>query len=100
MALDFAIGAVAGPLSAKLAPIQRQYLGPVFGPYSDEAALAIVGIAAHKFGSGMIRDAGRELFRVAVISAGNQIGASTVAGMLGTGAPSGATNDQIFASQV
>lgn len=73
--LDFGIGAVTAPLNAWLLPYQRQYLG-MFGPYSDEAALAIVGAVAHKFGSGLIKDGGKELFRVAVISAGQQAGNS------------------------
>lgn len=80
MLLDFGIGAAVGPLSDFLKPYQQQYLG-MFGAYSDEAALAIVGAAVHKFGpGGIVKDAGRELFRVAVISAGQQAGAN----LLGT----------------
>lgn len=86
MLLDFGIGAAVGPLSDFLKPYQQQYLG-MFGAYSDEAALAIVGAVAHKFGpSGIFKDAGRELFRVAVISAGQQAGAN----LLGTQSTSSA----------
>ena len=88
MILDFGIGMAVGPLSGFLKPYQDQYLG-MFGQYSDEAALAIVGALAHKFGSGMIKDGGKELFRVAVISAGQGAGSQ----LLGGGAaPTGGLN--------
>lgn len=77
--LDFGIGAAVGPISQFLAPYQAQYLG-AFGQYSDEAALAIVGAVAHKMGSGLIKDGGKELFRVAVISAGQSAGSQLLGG--------------------
>jgi len=82
--LDGAIGAVVGPISTTLRPYQQQYLG-MFGEYSDEAALAIVGSVGHKFGSGLVKDASKELFRVAVISAGTQLGNNLFAGSASNG---------------
>jgi len=94
--VDFALGAIAAPLTAKLRPIQEQYLGPIFGPYADEATLAITGMAAYKFGGGFVRDLGREAFRYAVISAGQQTGGAFVNGLLnGTSGSMNAANDGI-----
>lgn len=77
MLLDFGIGAITAPLSAYLAPYQQQYLAPLLGEYSDEAALAIVGSLAHAFGGSVspwLKDGGKELFRIAVISSGQTAG--------------------------
>lgn len=91
MMLDFGIGAAVGPLSQFLAPYQQQYLG-MFGSYSDEAALAIVGAVAHKYGDGIVKDAGKELFRVAVISAGQQAGGQLMGTMTATTPASSGVN--------
>jgi len=81
---DFATGAIVGPLNEQLRPLQAQYLG-AFGQYSDEAGLAIVGIAVHKFGGKIhpqVKKIGKELFRVAVIGAGQGMGSDLVRGMI------------------
>lgn len=88
MMLDFGIGAATAPINNFLKPYQEQYLG-MFGTYSDEAALAIVGAVAHKYGSGLIKDGGKELFRVAVISAGQQAGSQLIGSTSQGGAPQG-----------
>lgn len=79
--IDFVAGAIIPTISQKIAPYQQQYLG-TFGKYSDEAALAIVGAVAHKYGGKihpMLSKAGKEVFRVAVINAGAQMAGSFVA---------------------
>lgn len=55
-------------------PYSDQWLG-FAGDYKDEAAMAIVGTLASRFApSGVLKDMGREYFRLAAISAGGQLG--------------------------
>lgn len=64
------------------APIVMSYVRPYSdnwlgfaGDYKDEAAMAIVGTLAHRFApSGVLKDMGKEYFRLAAISAGGQLG--------------------------
>ena len=85
MTIDFVAGSITAPLSERLKPLQDKYLGQ-FGQYSDEAALAIAGSIAHKYGGQLhpaVKKVGKEVFRVAVIGAGGQAGSSMVRDLLG-----------------
>jgi len=83
--LDFGVGALAPQVNGMVAGVLPSQLTSWAGAYEDEARLALIGIAAHKFGSGLIKDAGRETFRLAVLSAGQETGAR----FIGTGSSSG-----------
>jgi hypothetical protein len=74
-ALDFGVGAITPAVNNLTAPIVDPYLNWA-GSYKDEVRTALIGVAAYKLGSGLIKDAGREMFRFAVFSAGQQTGAN------------------------
>lgn len=78
----FGVGAVTPMVNSYVAPYTDGVLG-VFGDYKDEARTALIGVVAHKFGSGIIKDAGREMFRYAVLSAGQQAGGEFTGKMTG-----------------
>lgn len=71
MMLAFGTGLTVGKVNAMVAPITDQVLG-FAGDYRGEVRTALIGAVAYKFGSGLIRDAGREYFRFAVMAAGAQ----------------------------
>lgn len=61
----FAVGMAGGVLN----PVTR-----FAGEYQDELNAAIVGLAAHKIGSGFVKDMGREMVRGSVYVVGAQLG--------------------------
>lgn len=71
MLIDFGVGLTVGKVNAMVAPFTDNFL-EFAGQYRGEARTALIGAVAYKFGSGMIRDAGREYFRFAVMAAGAQ----------------------------
>jgi hypothetical protein len=83
-----AVGAITPKANQFVAPYTDGILG-VFGNYKDEARTALIGVAAYKLGSGVIKDAGREMFRYAVLSAGQQLGASAFNGTTNGGLSGG-----------
>ena len=87
--LDFGVGALAPQVNGMVAGVVPSQLTSWAGAYEDEARLAMIGIVAHKFGSGIIKDAGREAFRLAVFGAGQETGAR----FIGTGSGVGASGD-------
>ena len=87
-AIDFIAGAIAGPISDRTKPLQVKYLGNL-GKYSDEGAWSIIGTAAYNWGGRIhpsVKKVGKELFRVAVISAGQQAGTGLVNQIFNRGA--------------
>lgn len=71
MMVDFGVGLTVGKVNSLVAPFTDGLLEPL-GDYKDEARTALIGMVAYKFGSGLIKEAGREYFRFAVMSAGAQ----------------------------
>jgi len=71
MMISFGTGLTVGKVNAMVAPLTDGFLD-FAGQYRGEARTALIGAVAYKFGSGIIRDAGREYFRFAVMSAGAQ----------------------------
>lgn len=67
----FGVGMTAGKLNQFVAPYTDGILEPL-GPYKDEARTALIGAVLYKMGSGVIKEAGREYFRLALMSAGAQ----------------------------
>jgi len=88
--LDFGVGALAPRVNTMAAGVVPSALTSWAGSYEDEVRLAMIGVAAHKLGSGIIKDAGRETFRYAVMSAGQQAGQQ----FIGTGM-SGSSGDYL-----
>jgi hypothetical protein len=78
--IAFGAGAITAPINDLMKPIQDKYLG-FAGQYSDEAALMLAGVLGHKFGgkiSPKVRKISKELYRVSVISIGQQTGSGMV----------------------
>ena len=78
--IDFIAGAISGPISDRTKGLQTKYLGSL-GRYTDEGAWAILGTVGYSFGGKlhpMVKQASKELFRVAVISSGQQSGTQIV----------------------
>lgn len=74
---DMMVTAAAGAAT----PLANQYVGRYLSPftgfageYQDELNTAIVGLAAHKLGSGFVKDMGREMVRGSVYVVGAQLG--------------------------
>lgn len=68
-------GAITPMANNLVAPYVDPYLGWA-GDYKDEVRTAIIGVAAHRFGSGFIKEAGREMTRQALFSTGTQLGSN------------------------
>lgn len=77
MVLTAGVGAAAPVVNNLVSPYLKPYLS-FAGDYQDELQTAIIGVAAHKLGSGIIKDAGREMTRLALFSAGAQLGSSLI----------------------
>jgi len=71
MMVSFGTGLTVGKVNQLVAPFTDDFLS-FAGNYRGEVRTAIIGAVAYKFGSGLIRDAGKEYFRFAVMSAGAQ----------------------------
>lgn len=80
---DLAAGATSGLISDWVKPLQDKYLTGLFGEYSDEAALAIVGALGHKMLPAGVKGYAKEIYRIGVISAGQGLGRSAFAGLSG-----------------
>lgn len=78
MMVSFGTGLTIGKVNQLVAPFTDDFLS-FAGNYRGEVRTALIGAVAYKFGSGLIRDAGKEYFRFAVMSAGAQT-AQTVFG--------------------
>jgi len=75
MMVSVGTGAVTPIANNLVAPYVDPYLG-FAGQYKDEVRTALIGVVAHKFGSGLIKDAGREMTRQALFSTGASLGSS------------------------
>lgn len=71
MMVAFGTGLTVGKVNAMVAPLTDGFLD-FAGQYRGEVRTALIGSVAYKFGSGIIRDAGKEYFRYAVMAAGAQ----------------------------
>lgn len=71
MMIDFGVGLTVGKVNQLVAPFTDDFLD-FAGKYRGEARTALIGAVAYKFGSGLIKEAGREYFRFAVMAAGAQ----------------------------
>jgi len=74
--ISFSAGAITAPINDLMKPIQTKYLGWA-GQYSDEASLMLAGVIGHKFGGKIhpqVKKISSELYRVGVISLGQQTG--------------------------
>lgn len=71
MLVDFGVGITVLQANKIVAPYLDGFL-EMTGEYRGEARTAIIGMVAYKFGSGLIKEAGKEYFRFAVMSAGVQ----------------------------
>jgi len=78
-AVSFGVGAISPKVNELVAPYTDGVLS-FAGDYKDEARTALIGVVAHKFGSGLVKDAGREMFRAALLSAGNETGRRFIGG--------------------
>lgn len=72
-------GALLPKANQIVAPYVDGFLGWA-GDYKDEARSALIGVVAHKFGSGVIKDAGRLAYEMSVASAGAQFSAGMFTG--------------------
>lgn len=77
-------GAATPVVMGYVRPYSDQWLG-FLGDYKDEGATYIVGAVAHKFLPGIGKDVGKDMARLAVMSAAGQF----TAGMLGNGTTAG-----------
>jgi len=77
--MAFGVGAIAPTVNGFVAPYTDGFLG-FAGDYKDELRTALIGVAAYKVGSGMVKDAGREMYRYALFSAGQQAGSNFLGG--------------------
>lgn len=75
-------GASAPVVMGFVRPYSDQWLS-FAGDYKDELATYAVGAVAHKFGSGLVKDMGKDYARLAVFSAANQLASPYIAGMSG-----------------
>lgn len=71
MLVSFGTGMTVGKVNQMIAPLTDDFLS-FAGSYRGELRTALIGAVAYKMGSGIIRDAGREYFRFAVMAAGAQ----------------------------
>lgn len=72
MLVDASVGAFNPMIQSAIAPYVDQWL-PLPDNFKDEARTAIVGSVLYKFGSGFIKDYGKETFRLAVMSTGGEL---------------------------
>jgi len=77
--VDFGVGLTSPYVNSLVAPYTDGILAPL-GSYKDEARTALIGVALYKMGSGVIQAAGKEYFRLALLSAGAQTGANFTGG--------------------
>lgn len=71
MLVDFGVGLTVLQANKIVSPYLDGLL-EMTGDYRGEARTAIIGMVAYKFGSGLIKEAGKEYFRFAVMSSGVQ----------------------------
>ena len=72
-----------GILLPKANQLVAPYVDPYLewaGDYKDEVRSALIGVVAHKFGPGPIREGGRIAYQTALVSAGTQFGAGIFTG--------------------
>lgn len=84
MGVDFAVGALTPKANSIVAPYTDGFLGWA-GDYKDEVRTALIGVALSRFGPGILKEGGREMFRYAVLSAGQQAGSGFFSGTMNTG---------------
>lgn len=80
---DHMMAAGTGILLPKANELVAPYVDPYLewaGDYKDEVRSALIGVVAHKFGPGPVREMGRIAYQTAIVSAGTQFGAGMFSG--------------------